>query len=234
MGVPLKGESVIGVIALGSYQPNAFDSADMQLLSSLAQHITVALDNTIRHTLVEQQVQLDSMTSVYNHGYFLKKLAAQAAQASAQDLPLSLIMLDVDFFKQYNDTYGHLVGDQLLMMLCAAIKQHLKQSDAVGRWGGEEFIISLPGADGLQALQVAKRINQTIATIPIHDRERKTIPAPTVSQGIALYPAEADEIFRLIDLADRRLYIAKERGRNQIEPDASHWENLEEQKRAGA
>jgi diguanylate cyclase (GGDEF)-like protein len=233
IGVPLKGEIVIGVIALGSYQPNAFDSADMELLSNLAQHITVALDNTIRHARVEQQAQLDSMTGVYNHGYFLKQLAKQAGESSADNLPLSLIMLDIDFFKQYNDTYGHLVGDQLLMLLCAAIKQHLKQSDALGRWGGEEFIISLPGANGVQALQVAKRISQTIATIPIHNRDQQTIPVPTVSQGIAMYPTEADEIFRLIDLADRRLYIAKERGRNQIEPDISHWESFEKQKRAG-
>ncbi|HET9911843.1 MAG TPA: sensor domain-containing diguanylate cyclase [Anaerolineales bacterium] len=233
MGVPLKGESVIGVIALGSYQPNAFDGADMELLANLAQHITAALDNAIRHAHVEQQAQLDSLTSVYNHGYFLKKLASQAAEASANNLPLSLIMMDIDFFKHYNDTYGHLVGDQLLMMLCTAIKRHLKQSDAVGRWGGEEFIISLPGATGMQALQVAERINQTIATIPIHNREQQTIPAPTVSQGIAVYPMEADEIFRLIDLADRRLYVAKSRGRDQVEPDKSHWETLEKQERAG-
>jgi diguanylate cyclase (GGDEF)-like protein len=233
MGVPLKAENVTGVIALGSYQPNAFDGADMELLSSLAQHITVALDNTIRHAQVEQQAQLDSMTGVYNHGYFLKKLAKQAAEASASNLPLSLIMLDIDFFKQYNDTHGHLIGDHLLMALCTTIKKHLKQSDAVGRWGGEEFIISLPGANGAQALQVAERIGQTMATLHMQDRDQKTIPVPTVSQGIATYPVEANEIFRLIDLADRRLYIAKERGRNQIEPGISHWELLEKEKRAG-
>lgn len=226
IGVPLKAENVTGVIALGSYQPNAFDSADMELLSNLAQHITVALDNTIRHAQVEQQAQLDSMTGVYNHGYFLKKLASQAMESSRDDLPLSLIMLDIDFFKQYNDTYGHLVGDRILKTLCTAIKHHIKQSDAVGRWGGEEFIIALPGASGAEALQVAERIGQTMATLQVQDREQKTIPAPTVSQGIAVYPLEADEIYRLIDLADRRLYIAKERGRNQIEPGMSHWENF--------
>jgi diguanylate cyclase (GGDEF)-like protein len=227
MGVPLNGENVTGVVALGSYQPNAFDSADLELLLSLAQHITVALDNALRHAQVEQQAQLDSMTGVYNHGHFLKKLAKQARESTENGVPLSVIMLDVDFFKQYNDAYGHLVGDHLLMALCIAIKQHLKQSDSVGRWGGEEFVISLPGASGAQATQVAKRIAQTIAAIPIHNREEKTIPVPTVSQGIAMYPMEADEIYQLIDLADRRLYIAKKRGRNQIEPDISHWESLE-------
>jgi diguanylate cyclase (GGDEF)-like protein len=227
IGVPLKGENVTGLIALASYEPNAFDSADMELLSSLAQHITVALDNTIRHAQVEQQAQLDSLTSVYNHGHFLKKLAKQAADASAHHMPLSVIMLDIDFFKQYNDTYGHLVGDRILKTLCTAIKHYIKQSDAVGRWGGEEFVISLPGASGLEARQVAERIGHTMATLRVQDRDQKTIPVPTVSQGIATYPIEADEIYRLIDLADRRLYIAKERGRNQIEPDISHWRNPE-------
>lgn len=226
MGVPLIAANVTGVIALGSYRPNAFDSADMELLSSLAQHITLALDNTIRHSQVEEQARLDSLTGVYNHGYFLKKLAEQAEAAIANHTPLSLIMLDIDFFKQYNDRYGHLVGDRILRTLCTAIRHHIKQLDTVGRWGGEEFVIALPGATGEQALQVAERIGQTMAALKIEDREQKMIPVPTVSQGIAIFPIEADEIYRLIDLADRRLYIAKERGRNQIEPDMSHWEQL--------
>jgi diguanylate cyclase (GGDEF)-like protein len=226
MGVPLTAPNIRGVISLGSYQPNAFDAADLELLASLAQHITLALDNTIHHAQVEEQARLDSLTSVYNHGYFLKKLAEHAQESAAANVPLSLIMMDIDFFKQYNDTYGHLVGDRVLKTLCAAIKHHIKHSDAVGRWGGEEFVVSLPGATGLQALQVAERIGQTMAALKIEDREERTIPVPTVSQGIAVYPIEADEIYRLIDLADRRLYSAKARGRNQIEPSISHWEEV--------
>jgi diguanylate cyclase (GGDEF)-like protein len=226
MGVPLQAANVTGVISLGSYRPNAFDSGDMELLSNLAQHVTLALDNTIRHAQVEEQARLDSLTDVYNHGYFLKKLAEQAQQATANNTVLSIIMLDIDFFKQYNDTYGHIVGDRILKTLCTAIKHHIKQADAVGRWGGEEFVISLPGANGLEALKVAERIGQTMAMLRVEDRQQRTVPVPTVSQGIALFPVEADDIYRLIDLADRRLYIAKDRGRNQIEPTAIHWENL--------
>jgi len=227
IGVPLKAANVTGIIALGSYRPNAFDRADMELLSNLAQHVTLALNNAIQHAQVEEQARLDSLTGVYNHGYFLKKLAEQAEESSTTNTPLSLIMLDIDYFKQYNDTYGHLVGDRILNTLCSAIKQHIKQADAVGRWGGEEFIISLPGATGAQALLVAQRIGQTMAALRVEDREQRTVPVPTVSQGIAVFPNEADEIYRLIDLADRRLYFAKERGRNQVEPDASHWEKIQ-------
>ena len=226
MGVPLQAANVTGVLSLGSYRPNAFDSGDMELLSNLAQHITLALDNTIRHAQLEEQTRLDSLTDVYNHGYFLKKLTEQAQDAVAKNTVLSVIMLDIDYFKQYNDTYGHLVGDKVLKTLCTAIKHHIKQTDTVGRWGGEEFVIALPGASGTEALKVAERIGQTMALLRVEDRQQRTIPVPTVSQGVAEFPLEADEIYRLIDLADRRLYIAKQRGRNQIEPVASHWEKL--------
>jgi diguanylate cyclase (GGDEF)-like protein len=226
MGVPLQATNGTGVISLASYRPNAFDSGDMELLSNLAQHVTLALDNTIRHAQVEEQTRLDSLTDVYNHGYFLKKLAEQAQQAAASKSVLSLIMLDIDYFKQYNDTYGHLVGDKVLKTLCTAIKHHIKQTDAVGRWGGEEFIISLPGATGSDAVKVAARIGQTMALLRVEDRQQRRIPVPTVSQGIAVFPREEDDIYRLIDLADRRLYLAKERGRNQIEPVESHWSDL--------
>ena len=223
MGVPMTASNVNGIIALASYRSNAFDQADLELLSNLAQHITLALENSIRHAQVEEQARLDSMTGVYNHGYYLKRLTEQAENALAANTPLSLIMLDIDYFKQYNDTYGHLVGDKILNALCTAIKHNIKQADAVGRWGGEEFVISLPGATGEQAMQVAQRVSETMMALRVEDRDQRTVPVPTVSQGIALFPHEADEIYRLIDLADRRLYIAKERGRNQIEPDASHW-----------
>jgi diguanylate cyclase (GGDEF)-like protein len=224
IGVPLKGANITGILALASYQPNTFDRPELDLLSSLAQHVTLALDNTIRHAQVEEQARLDSLTGVYNHGYFLKRLAEQAETALRMNAPLSLIMLDIDYFKQYNDTFGHLVGDQILTSLCAAIKQNIKQTDAVGRWGGEEFAISLPGATGRQATHVATRINETLANLEVRDRDLKIIPVPTASQGIAVFPEEADEIYRLVDLADKRLYIAKDRGRNQIEPEADFWD----------
>ncbi|MEP7134408.1 MAG: sensor domain-containing diguanylate cyclase [Chloroflexota bacterium] len=228
IGVPLKAANINGVMALASYKPNSFDLADLELLSSLAQHVTLALDNTIRHAQVEEQARLDSMTGVYNHGYFLERLAEQAKETALTQAPLSLIMLDIDYFKRYNDTYGHLVGDRILNSLCTAIKQHIKQGDAVGRWGGEEFIISLPHATGEQAMQVAKRIGETMAILRVEDRDQRTVPVPTVSQGIGMFPTEANEIYQLIDLADRRLYVAKERGRNQIEPDLNHWLKIQE------
>jgi diguanylate cyclase (GGDEF)-like protein len=217
MGVPMRGTHVDGAIAISSYRHNAFDRSDMELLNNIAQRAALALDNTYQHALVEKKAKLDSLTEVYNHGYFIKTLREQAKACKEQKQPLSLIMLDIDYFKQYNDTFGHLIGDEVLISLCNVIRQHIKSTDLVGRWGGEEFAISLPNADGVQALHVAKRIRESMALLKVRNTEQMTIPVPTMSQGIAIFPAETDDITKLIDLADKRLYIAKGRGRDQIE-----------------
>jgi diguanylate cyclase (GGDEF)-like protein len=217
MGVPMRGTHVNGIMAISSYHPNAFDRSDLEMLYNIAQRAAMALDNTYHHALVQQQARLDSLTHVYNHGYFIKIMQEQAQASQKQNQPLSVIMLDIDFFKQYNDTFGHLIGDEVLIGLCDVIRAHIKNTDAVGRWGGEEFCISLPNTDGQQALQVAHRIRETMSTLKVRNAEQMTIPIPTISQGIAVFPTETEDITKLIDLADKRLYIAKERGRDQIE-----------------
>jgi diguanylate cyclase (GGDEF)-like protein len=217
IGVPMTSRHFRGVLSLASYQPNAFNRGDLELLSNLASHAALAIDNVDRQAELEERAHIDSLTGVLNHGYFIEVLKKQAEASLAHQTPLSLIMLDVDYFKTYNDTYGHLAGDKILTELCGTIRSHIKSTDAVGRWGGEEFIISLPNTNIQQARTVAMRIRQSMREVHLPNREGKTIPAPTVSQGIARFPQETNEIFALIDLADQRLYTAKNRGRDQIE-----------------
>jgi diguanylate cyclase (GGDEF)-like protein len=221
MGVPMRSSRIDGIMAIGSYRPNAFDRSDMELLSTIAQRAALALDNTYQHALVEQEARLDSLTRVYNHGYFITKINEQTQACVALNQPLSLIMLDIDYFKQYNDTFGHLIGDEVLVSLCDVIRGHIKNTDAVGRWGGEEFAVSLPNTDGHQAEQIAQRIRETLGLLKIKNNDQITIPIPTISMGIAVFPLETPTTSKLIDLADKRLYIAKERGRDQIEPTAT-------------
>jgi len=230
MGVPMKTAQVTGLSAVASYKPNAFSQSDMELLSNLAQHAALALDNTVHHKQVEEQSRLDSLTGTYNHRYFLQALQEYIDQASSNLQVISLIMLDIDFFKRYNDSFGHQVGDLVLTILCETIQQNIKKGDFVGRWGGEEFAIALPGARGDEAHQVAERVQKSMQNMILNDPKKEKIPAPTVSQGISVFPDEASEINRLIYLADQRLYIAKERGRNQIEPDLSHWKKIRSSK----
>ncbi|MGD8405563.1 MAG: diguanylate cyclase [Anaerolineales bacterium] len=231
IGVPMNTVHIRGLLAVSSYKANAFSHTDMELLSNMAQHAALALDNTVHHKQVEEQSRLDSLTGTYNHRYFLQSLQEHIEEARPAGQVLSLIMLDIDFFKSYNDSFGHQVGDMVLKTLCETIQKNIKKGDFVGRWGGEEFGIALPGAKGLEAHQVAMRIQETMLNLVLDDSEYDQLPAPTVSQGISVFPDEAKEIDRLIYLADKRLYKAKERGRNQIEPDPSHWKTIQSTKR---
>jgi diguanylate cyclase (GGDEF)-like protein len=217
MGVPMKGTHVDGVMVIGSYHPNAFDRSDLELLSNIAQRAALALDNTYHHALVEEEARLDSLTRVLNHGHFIQTMLEKAEDCRAQKQPLSLIMLDIDHFKQYNDSFGHQIGDEILVRLCEIIRGSIKQTDIVGRWGGEEFAIALPNTDGQQAVQIARRIRETLAALKLKDHENIDLPVPTVSQGIAVFSDEMNDITKLINLADKHLYVAKERGRDQIE-----------------
>ena len=130
--------------------------------------------------------------------------------------PLSLIMLDIDYFKLYNDTYGHIIGDQVLRLTVQAIQSHIKKTDTIGRWGGEEFGVILPNATTVQANMVANRIRQTLAELPLFDVESQTIPKPTISQGIATMPDHTSDVDELVIIADRALYMAKDKGRDQV------------------
>jgi diguanylate cyclase (GGDEF)-like protein len=222
MGVPLHSTHFEGVISIASYAPNTFDRVDMELLENLAQHAASAMENAFHHAEVERQTQTDSLTGVLNHGAFLAALERLAASAHETQVPLSLIMLDVDFFKTYNDSYGHRFGDEVLQALTRTISQHIKANDVVGRWGGEEFAVVLPNATRENALAVARRIQDTMDQMRIEHPEKGLVPAPTVSQGIAFLPLETSDSYELVDIADRRLYTAKSRGRNQVEAGTTH------------
>ncbi len=207
---------VIGILNVQSARAKAFGPDDDRLLSVVAEQISVALDNAHHHAQVQAQARLDSLTQVLNHGAFLEALHARVEEAKASDTPLSLIMLDVDYFKAYNDQFGHVSGDAALSTIVQAIRAHVKTRDAVGRWGGEEFGVALVGATKVQASGVADRIRATLSTLSPVDRLGRHMPAPTVSQGIAGWGIDAEDADRLVDVADQALYAAKARGRDQV------------------
>ena len=223
--VPLIAKNkIVGVMSVQALEPDAFDQNHLRLLTSIAGQAAMALENARLHATVNDQAQRDALTGVFHHGSFLSKLQTSLKQAHAEHQNVGLIMMDIDKFKQYNDTYGHLVGDDVLRSAVVAIQNHLKGTDVVGRWGGEEFGIVLPGVNRTQARQIADRIRITLARNPVRDLHGRAIPAPTVSQGIAMYPEDATNIEELIDKADAALFHAKDLGRNQI----SEWIEIHE------
>ncbi len=218
MGIPLMAkQEAIGLVAIASYKLNEFSQQDLEMMQSLALQASLAIDNARHHNEVKQQSRQDSLTLTLNHGSFIADLEDEIAAAKSNAQTVALIMLDIDYFKIYNDTWGHLVGDKVLFELSTILSSHVKKTDLVGRWGGEEFAIALQNANIEQATAVAERIRNSMQEVKIWYGEGNYVPIPTISQGIAILPEEADDAFSLIDLADKRLYKAKQKGRNQIE-----------------
>lgn len=207
---------VIGVLAVQSNEPNSFTREDERLLKIVTDQVAVALDNARHHSEVQAQARLDSLTQVLNHGAFVSTLHAMVDHSRQERMSLSLIMLDVDRFKEYNDQFGHVAGDAALKTTVQAIRAHVKSRDAVGRWGGEEFGVALLGADKEQAKMVAQRIRDTLSSLVPVDRIGREMPAPSVSQGIATLDLDARDADTLVDVADQALYRAKEAGRDQV------------------
>ena len=217
LGVPMQiDDDLIGLLAVASYQPNVFDEMDQLLLEQIAQQAVLCIRNARHHEEVTRQAKLDSLTGVSNHNHLIEQLYEDAESALTTPTSLSLIMLDIDHFKLYNDTYGHVIGDQVLILTVQAIQSHIKKTDTVGRWGGEEFGVILPKTTLSQAKIVADRIRHTLSELPLFNVEGKTIPKPTISQGIATLPDHTLDVDELVIIADRALYQAKNKGRDQV------------------
>lgn len=164
---------------------------------------------------LRQQVTIDSLTQLYNAGYFREALVQELERSERTFLPTALIMLDLDHFKQVNDTYGHEMGNAVLIQVAQTIKQSTRKLDIQCRYGGEEFAIILPSTDRFMAINVAERLCQTIAASPVqHDGQELNI---TASLGLTFYlPGGGNDSTRLIKEADRHLYDAKYAGRNRV------------------
>ncbi len=164
--------------------------------------------------LLERYATTDSMTSLYNRRHFLALAEAEWSRFQRYQRPLSMLMIDIDHFKSVNDRYGHAVGDQAIISVATACLQNRRNSDVVGRLGGEEFAILLPETEQAQAAVVAERIRQTIAghLVSAHDVQFKL----TISVGIAAATASMSGTDALLRAADSALYQAKSEGRNRV------------------
>lgn len=160
--------------------------------------------------LYEHNASHDALTKLYNRFYIDRFIAHELALFAALRDPISVILLDIDWFKDVNDQHGHLLGDSILQQLADLLQQSVRFSDKVARWGGEEFLIVLPGSELKAALQLAEKIRHSLT----HQRFPK-VGSITCSYGVATAKAD-DTIEKLINRADKRLYRAKEQGRDQI------------------
>lgn len=182
---------------------------------SIALGMTSAWAFLQRDRQMRQLAVRDSMTGLFNHGYFIESMRQMLAQSQRSGEPATVMMVDVDRFKEINDTLGHQAGDEVLCMVGEHLARTVREYDTVCRYGGEEFGIVLPGVSDEGAHVVAERLRKSIAsgTFPIQSGLTVT---PTVSIGFAVFPEDATSVEDLIRLADRALYMCKYYGRNQL------------------
>ena len=159
--------------------------------------------------------QLDWLTGLYNHGYFQQFLRYELVRSIKQGFPVSLIMIDVDNFKNYNDTLGHSAGDAILREMGQVVRNSIREVDFAARYGGDEFAIVLPYVYRENAIIVAERIHRALTSHEFFHDESIKLENPTVSVGIAIFPEEASNKADLIVQADSMLYLAKQNGKNQ-------------------
>jgi diguanylate cyclase (GGDEF)-like protein len=184
------------------------------LLLVIALPPLVLLQRSLLHSQLKTQARTDAKTGVLNAGAWQGEADLAVARARRRREPLAVLIADVDHFKQVNDTYGHLTGDAVLRTLAAEMRQQVRESDLVGRFGGEEFAILLSGTRADEACRVAERIRRGTGVVKVLTKD--TIVGVTISIGVAILGSHGDDLGELLDAADRALYRAKGSGRDRV------------------
>jgi len=216
--MPLRShEKMLGIIIVGKQNTNiSFTSNDLSLLNVIANQSAIALQNAQLYSKIEDLSIVDELTQLYNVRFFHKKIKEEMELADRYRNHLSLSIVDIDFFKNYNDKNGHLAGDKCLRQVAKIISQCLRRTDIGSRYGGEEFGLILPATDEDGARNVLEKIRNSIENYPFEFSQNQPEGKVTISAGIATYPKHTKESRELIHLADLSLYQAKELGRNKV------------------
>ena len=220
-GIPVKAlfafplvanEEVVGAIMITEDEVRRMDEPEAQILESIAKQAGLAIQNVDSLKQERRKANTDALTGLFNRGFFNEQLDRLSNQAQLEGRPLSLILLDVDNFKKYNDTYGHPAGDQLLKVLATVLSEAVREQDILARYGGEEFVVILKNAENELALQIGERIRHSVTTIP-----EGVLRCPiTVSAGVGTLPDHAKDRIGLLEYTDKSLYHAKQTGKNRV------------------
>jgi diguanylate cyclase (GGDEF)-like protein len=214
--VPLKAKDKVNGIILAdnfiTHQPITKDA--LRMLIMLANQAGLAIENSQLYEKTVTRAHTDYLTGLWNHGYFQFILQAELEKAKATHTPLSLIMLDIDDFKVYNDTLGHQQGDEILKDLASLLKRQSRKMDYACRYGGEEFTIILPQTDKREAFLIAERLRENICKHLFIHEEILPHKKLTVSLGLAVFPENGASPSEMLISVDKTLYEAKHKGKN--------------------
>jgi two-component system cell cycle response regulator len=179
------------------------------------EHLRDRLEETV------EMAMLDPLTSLHNRRYMMSHLETLLQEAAMRDKRVSVLMLDVDYFKVVNDTHGHDVGDAVLREFAERVQRNIRGIDLACRLGGEEFVVVMPDTDLAKAYLIGERLRQCIAAIPFDVGDRASALRLTASVGVATIEQPSDTPSRILKRADQALYCAKRDGRNRVVADAA-------------
>ncbi len=216
MIVPMTSHGQInGVLLAEASTVEFFKARDLQMLSAVARSAGLALENAELHRKTEELTIVDELTGIYNYRYFVQKLQEEKRRALRYDLPLSLILVDIDWFKKLNDSYGHEIGNEVLKQLANVIRRCIRDVDIFSRYGGEEFVIILPQTPRGEASHIGERIRSQVEQEIISTGNGSKVKI-TVSVGVSSFPENGKSHEELVSVADQALYRAKGDGRNLV------------------
>ncbi len=207
----IAGSEVIGILYLGTAEPSSYDDGFCQRVSIVASQSAMAIRNAELRESVKEHAITDGLTGLYTHRYFQELIIEACREYESALKPFSLVMIDVDHFKKYNDLLGHPEGDKILKEITALIRSYTRGSDLVCRYGGDEFAVILKECDKENSVRTAERIREAF------QYRFHTYPVKiTASIGVASYPEDAGNKIELLGAADTVLYRSKSGGRNQV------------------
>lgn len=216
MGVPLiVADKVVGAMVAQSYEyENFYSQEDLNLFVMIASQVAVAFENARLFAQVQQLAVTDTLTGLYTRRHFFELAEKEVERAQRYERDLVVAMLDLDHFKNVNDRYGHLIGDQVLRTIALACCQALRKMDFIGRYGGEEFVMMMPDTGIDEALAAAERLRQLIQDMEISTS--KGVVKMTCSIGLTALAHTNADLETLLEQADKALYLGKMNGRNQV------------------
>jgi len=215
---PVKSKGrVIGVVIVALPVHSAIDEEDKELLGAIGAMVGTAIENSQLYQRIKKLSDTDPITGLFNHRFIVKKLNSEVRRACRYGHALSVLMLDVDDFKALNDTYGHPFGDIALKKIALATIAACRDTDIVGRYGGDEFLLVLPETQAEAAVNVSDRVRGRIQNLSLAAKpDRAKRISLTASLGLAVYPASGKTGTDLVISADKNLYLSKRAGGDQV------------------
>lgn len=219
LSVPLiteKDRRVVGVLNLSRSLTDPFRPQEIETVKAVSRQIAMAIENAHLYAQMRELSVTDELTGLYNRRHGGESLEREIQRASRFEQEFSVLMIDIDHFKHYNDCYGHAAGDLILKEFAHLIRKALRDVDYVARWGGEEFVVILPNTAHKGGLKVAEKIRRLVRNHPFLKRANEPKLTFTVSIGLAHFPANAMTATALVEAADKAMYAAKHDGRNRV------------------